>query len=55
MDRKELADLSEEMMPRQYRWCNRVYEIGKLLHPEVKKEEVETTQARAQHGERQAG
>ncbi len=34
MDKVELAALLEANMPAQYRWCNRIYEIGKLLHPE---------------------
>ena len=33
--RDEVARLSEAMMPACYRWCqNRVYECGKILHPE---------------------
>ena len=35
MTRDEAARLSEAMMPACYRWCqNRVYECGKILHPE---------------------
>ena len=51
MDHKKLAELSEAMMPPQYRWCNRVYEIGKLLHPELKKDQTEMVRLKVEHRE----
>ena len=34
--RAECAAPSDAMIPACFRWCqNRVYEVGKILHPEV--------------------